>query len=437
MHIVRVKGREILDSRGNPTVEVDIHLDTGSRGRAAVPSGISTGKYEALELRDKDTKRYLGKGVKKAVSHINEEISSAICGHQLEQTDLDKLLIKLDGTATKSRLGANALLGVSIAAAKAEAANLGLPLYAHLRKLSNQNMSDRYQLPVPMMNILNGGAHANSNVDLQEFMVLPVGASSFGHALQIGSEIFHVLAELLQKAGHPTSVGDEGGFAPKLRSNHEALDLIVDAIRIAGFNIGKEVFLGLDVASSELFKNGKYYFKKSGEPARNAEEMIEMYKKWCQEYPLISIEDGISESDWDGWKLLTSTLGDKLQLVGDDVFATNPKILRKGIEDGVANALLVKFNQIGTLSETLEAVAIARKAGYASVISHRSGETDDTTIADLSVALNSGQIKAGSTSRSDRIAKYNQLLRIEEELGSQAYYAGNSAFKHLSKSVVI
>ena len=436
MHIVRVKGREILDSRGNPTVEVDIHLDTGARGRAAVPSGISTGKYEALELRDKDTKRYLGKGVRKAVAHINEEISSAVCGHQLEQQDLDTLLIQLDGTATKSRLGANALLGVSIAAAKAEAASLGLPLYAHFRKLTNDNMGDRYQLPVPLMNILNGGAHANSNVDLQEFMVLPVGADSFAHALRIGSEIFHVLAELLQKAGHPTSVGDEGGFAPKLRSNHEALDLIVDAIRIAGFKAGKEVFLGLDVASSELFENGKYCFKKSGEPDRSAEAMIEMYKKWCQEYPLISIEDGISESDWDGWKLLTSTLGDKLQLVGDDVFATNPKILRKGIEDGVANALLVKLNQIGTLSETLEAVAIARKAGYASIISHRSGETDDTTIADLSVALNSGQIKTGSTSRSDRIAKYNQLLRIEEELGSQARYAGSSAFKHLFKSVV-
>jgi len=436
MHIVRVKGREILDSRGNPTVEVDIHLDTGARGRAAVPSGISTGKYEALELRDKDTKRYLGKGVKKAVAHINEEITSAVCNRQLEQKDLDTLLIKLDGTTTKSRLGANALLGVSIAAAKAEAASLGLPLYAHFRKLNNDNMTDRYQLPVPMMNILNGGAHANSNVDLQEFMVLPVGATSFADALRIGSEIFHVLAELLQKAGHPTSVGDEGGFAPKLRSNHEALDLIVDAIRVAGFKAGKDVFLGLDVASSELFENGKYWFKKSGEPNRNAAGMIEMYEKWCQEYPLISIEDGISESDWDGWKLLTSTLGNQLQLVGDDVFATNPKILSKGIEDGVANALLVKLNQIGTLSETLEAVAIARKAGYASIISHRSGETDDTTIADLSVALNSGQIKTGSTSRSDRIAKYNQLLRIEEELGSQAYYAGSSAFKHLLKSAV-
>lgn len=436
MHIVRVKGREILDSRGNPTVEVDIHLDTGARGRAAVPSGISTGKYEALELRDKDTKRYLGKGVKKAVAHINEEITSAVCGRQLEQKDLDTLLIQLDGTTTKSRLGANALLGVSIAAAKAEAASLGLPLYAHFRKLNNDNMTDRYQLPVPMMNILNGGAHANSNVDLQEFMVLPVGATSFADALRIGSEIFHVLAELLQKAGHPTSVGDEGGFAPKLRSNHEALDLIVDAIRVAGFKAGKDVFLGLDVASSELFENGKYCFKKSGEPNRNAAGMIEMYEKWCQEYPLISIEDGISESDWDGWKLLTSTLGNQLQLVGDDVFATNPKILSKGIEDGVANALLVKLNQIGTLSETLEAVTIARKAGYASIISHRSGETDDTTIADLSVALNSGQIKTGSTSRSDRIAKYNQLLRIEEELGSQAYYAGSSAFKHLFKSAV-
>ena len=436
MHIVRVKGREILDSRGNPTVEVDIDLDTGSRGRAAVPSGISTGKHEALELRDKDSKRYLGKGVRKAVAHVNEEICSAICGRELKQKELDTLLIKLDGTPTKSRLGANALLGVSIAAAKAEAASLGLPLYAHLRKLNNDNTTDRYQLPVPMMNILNGGAHANSNVDLQEFMVLPVGVSSFSDALRVGSEIFHALAKLLKKAGHSTSVGDEGGFAPKLRSNHEALDLVVDAIRIAGFKAGKEVFLGLDVASSELFENGKYRFKKSGEPSRTTEEMIAMYKAWCQDYPLISIEDGLSESDWDGWKLLTSTLGDKLQLIGDDVFATNPKILRKGIENGVANALLVKLNQIGTLSETLEAVAIARKAGYTSVISHRSGETDDTTIADLSVALNSGQIKTGSTSRSDRVAKYNQLLRIEEELGSQAYYAGSSAFKHLSKSVV-
>ena len=436
MHIVRVKGREILDSRGNPTVEVDIDLDTGSRGRAAVPSGISTGKHEALELRDKDSKRYLGQGVRKAVAHVNEEICSAICGHELKQKELDTLLIKLDGTPTKSRLGANALLGVSIAAAKAEAASLGLPLYAHLRKLNNDNTTDRYQLPVPMMNILNGGAHADSNVDLQEFMVLPVGVSSFSDALRVGSEIFHALAKLLKKAGHSTSVGDEGGFAPKLRSNHEALDLVVDAIRIAGFKAGKEVFLGLDVASSELFENGKYHFKKSGEPSRTTEEMIAMYKAWSQDYPLISIEDGLSESDWEGWKLLTSTLGDKLQLIGDDVFATNPKILRKGIENGVANALLVKLNQIGTLSETLEAVAIARKAGYTSVISHRSGETDDTTIADLSVALNSGQIKTGSTSRSDRVAKYNQLLRIEEELGSQAYYAGSSAFKHLSKSVV-
>ena len=436
MHIVRVKGREILDSRGNPTVEVDIDLDTGSRGRAAVPSGISTGKHEALELRDKDSKRYLGKGVRKAVAHVNEEICSAICGRELKQKELDTLLIKLDGTPTKSRLGANALLGVSIAAAKAEAASLGLPLYAHLRKLNNDNTTDRYQLPVPMMNILNGGAHADSNVDLQEFMVLPVGVSSFSDALRVGSEIFHTLAKLLKKAGHSTSVGDEGGFAPKLRSNHEALDLVVDAIRIAGFKAGKEVFLGLDVASSELFENGKYHFKKSGEPSRTTEEMIAMYKAWSQDYPLISIEDGLSESDWEGWKLLTSTLGDKLQLIGDDVFATNPKILRKGIENGVANALLVKLNQIGTLSETLEAVAIARKAGYTSVISHRSGETDDTTIADLSVALNSGQIKTGSTSRSDRVAKYNQLLRIEEELGSQAYYAGSSAFKHLSKSVV-
>ena len=436
MHIASVKGREILDSRGNPTVEVDIYLNTGSHGRAAVPSGISTGKYEALELRDKDSKRYLGKGVKKAVAHINEEICSAICGRELEQKELDTLLVKLDGTPTKSRLGANSLLGVSIAAAKAEAASLSLPLYVHLRKLNNDNMADRYQLPVPMMNILNGGAHANSNVDLQEFMVLPVGVNSFADALRVGSEIFHALADLLKRAGHPTSVGDEGGFAPKLRSNYEALDLIVDAIRIAGFKAGKEVFLGIDVASSELFKNGEYCFKKSGEPSRTAEGMIEMYKAWYQEYPLISIEDGIAESDLTGWKLLTSTLGDKLQLVGDDVFATNPKILRKGIENGVANALLVKLNQIGTLSETLEAVAIARKAGYASIISHRSGETDDTTISDLAVALNSGQIKAGSTSRSDRIAKYNQLLRIEEELGSQACYAGNSAFRHLPKSVV-
>ncbi len=436
MHIASVKGREILDSRGNPTVEVDIYLSNGSHGRAAVPSGISTGKYEALELRDKDSKRYLGKGVKKAVAHVNEEICSAICGRELEQKELDTLLIKLDGTPTKSRLGANSLLGVSIAAAKAEAVSLGLPLYAYLRKLNNDNMTDRYRLPVPMMNILNGGAHANSNVDLQEFMVLPVGVNSFADALRVGSEIFHTLADLLKKAGHPTSVGDEGGFAPKLRSNYEALDLIIDAIRIAGFKAGKEVFLGLDIASSELFKNGEYCFEKSGEPSRTAEAMIEMYKTWCQDYPLISIEDGLSETDLDGWKLLTSTLGDKLQLVGDDVFATNPNILRKGIENGVANALLVKLNQIGTLSETLEAVAIAHKAGYASIISHRSGETDDTTISDLSVALNSGQIKTGSTSRSDRIAKYNQLLRIEEELGSQAYYAGSSAFRHLPKSAV-
>ena len=425
MHIVRVKGREILDSRGNPTVEVDIYLDTGARGRAAVPSGISTGKYEALELRDKDAKRYLGKGVKKAVAHINGEITSAVCGQELEQKDLDTLLIQLDGTATKSRLGANALLGVSIASAKAEAASLGLPLYAHFRKLNNDNMTDRYQLPVPMMNILNGGAHAYNAIDFQEFMIMPVAATTFADAVRMGAEIFHALKQRLSDAGLSTNVGDEGGFAPNLASTTEALDLVLKAIEAAGYRAGEDVVLALDVAASELYRDGKYELAGEGR-SLDAEEMIALYADLAGKYPIVSIEDGLAEDDWQGWAALTAALGERVRLVGDDLFVTNVARLSRGIEQGVANAILVKVNQIGTLSETLAAVDMAHRGGYAAVMSHRSGETEDVTIADLAVATNCGQIKTGSLARSDRTAKYNQLIRIEEALGPSAVYAGNS-----------
>ena len=434
MQITRVRGREILDSRGNPTVEADLWAGSAF-GRAAVPSGASTGKREALELRDADS-RYLGKGVRKAVAHINGEIAEALRGQTLDQRALDHRLKALDGTPAKSRLGANAVLGVSMAAAKASAAASGRPLYEHLAGLAGCVPPDgRYVLPVPMMNILNGGAHADSSVDLQEFMVMPVGSPTFAEALRAGAEIFHALRSILKKAGHSTGVGDEGGFAPNLRSNREALDVVVEAVGKAGLSVGRDVFLALDVASSELWDGGRYVFTKSGEPPRTAAEMVEMFSEWVREYPIASIEDGLAEGDWDGWKALTKALGDRVQLVGDDVFVTNPEILQQGIAEGVGNALLVKLNQIGTVSETLDAIALARGANYATVISHRSGETEDSTIADLAVGTSAGQIKTGSASRSDRVAKYNQLLRIEEELGSSARYAGRSAIRQLAATV--
>jgi enolase len=433
MTITRVHGREILDSRGNPTVEVDLDAG-GAFGRAAVPSGASTGEREALELRDGDKGRYLGKGVSTAVAHVNGEIAQAITGQALDQRALDEKLIALDGTPTKSRLGANALLGVSMAATRAAAAAAGVPLYAHLARLSGRVPADgKYLLPVPMMNILNGGAHADSSVDLQEFMVMPVGLPSFREALRAGAEIFHALRAILKKAGHSTGVGDEGGFAPNLKSNREALDVVMQAVTTAGFTPGDNVYLALDVASSELWKDGQYVFRKSGEATRTPDQMVEMYADWVRQYPIISIEDGVAEGDWDGWKALTRAIGDRVQLVGDDVFVTNPEILRRGITEGVGNALLVKLNQIGTVTETLDAIAIARDAGYATIISHRSGETEDSTIADLAVGTSAGQIKTGSASRSDRIAKYNQLLRIEEELGAAAVYAGRAAIRQLSQ----
>jgi len=432
VQITRVIGREILDSRGNPTVEADVWAGDAF-GRAAVPSGASTGAREALELRDADPKRYLGKGVRKAVDNVNTSIADALKGMELNQRTIDEALIKLDGTATKSRLGANAVLAVSMATARAAAVAHKLPLYAHLARISGRVAdNDGYVLPVPMMNILNGGAHADSSVDFQEFMVMPVRASSFAEGLRAGTEIFHALRGILKKAGHSTGVGDEGGFAPNLKSNREALDVVLEAIGKAGLRAGSDVYLALDVASSELWDNGKYVFKKSGESTRSSDQMVELYVDWVRQYPIISIEDGVAEGDWEGWKSLTRALGDRVQLVGDDVFVTNPEILRRGITDGVGNALLVKLNQIGTVSETLDAIDMAREAHYTTVISHRSGETEDSTIADLAVGTSAGQIKTGSASRSDRIAKYNQLLRIEEELGTAARYAGRSAIRQLA-----
>jgi enolase len=431
LQITRIRGREILDSRGNPTVEVDVWVGSAF-GRAAVPSGASTGEREALELRDGDKTRYLGKGVRNAVAFINGEIADGIRGKTLDQRALDQLLIELDGTPAKSRLGANALLGVSMAAARAAAAAAGQPLHQHFAELSGRVPRDgTYLLPVPMMNILNGGAHADSSIDLQEFMVMPLGLPTFAEALRAGTEIFHALRSILKKAGHSTGVGDEGGFAPNLKSNREALDVVLEAIGKTGLGAGQEVFLALDVAASELWDDGRYLFRKSGEAARTSEQMVEMYADWVRQYPIISIEDGLAEGDWAGWVALTQAIGGHVQLVGDDVFVTNPEILRKGIAQGAANALLVKLNQIGTVSETLEAIAIARDANYATIISHRSGETEDSTIADLAVGTSAGQIKTGSASRSDRVAKYNQLLRIEEELGSRARYAGRSAIRQL------
>ena len=440
MKITKVQAREILDSRGNPTVEADVTLDDGAFGRAAVPSGASTGEREALELRDGDKSRYNGKGVRKAVAHVNEEIAAAVLNRHFDQRGLDEAMVRLDGTPTKGRLGANALLGVSMAALRADAASRRLPLYVHVAELYG---SERFTLPVPMMNILNGGAHADSSVDFQEFMVMPVGAPSFAEALRIGAEIFHTLRGILKARGQSTGVGDEGGFAPNLRSNREALEVVLEAVGKTGMKAGTDIFIALDVASSELWVpsaspgaggGGRYVFKKSGEPERSSEQMIRMYEEWLQQYPIISIEDGLAEGDWDGWKALTETLGNRLQLVGDDVFVTNPEILKRGIAEGVGNALLVKLNQIGTVTETLDAVAMARDARYATIISHRSGETEDATIADLAVGTAAGQIKTGSASRTDRVCKYNQLLRIEEELGAQAVYAGRAAIAALDVS---
>lgn len=432
MKITRVHGREILDSRGNPTVEVEILLASGAWGRAAVPSGASTGEREALELRDGDKARYAGKGVRKAVTNINTEIATYLVGTDLDQRALDEGMIALDGTPTKSRLGANALLGVSMAFLRAEADAKGQPLYRHIGALYN---NERYTLPVPMMNILNGGAHADSSVDFQEFMVMPVGVSSFSEALRAGAEIFHALRGILKGRGQSTGVGDEGGFAPNLKSNREAVEVVLEAIGKTGMKAGQDVFIALDVASSELWAGGgKYVFKKSGEPDRTSEQMVQLYEDWLRQYPIVSIEDGLAEGDWSGWQLLTKTLGGRVQLVGDDVFVTNPEILTRGIADGVGNALLVKLNQIGTVTETLDAVAMARDAEYATIISHRSGETEDATIADLAVGTAAGQIKTGSASRTDRVCKYNQLLRIEEELGVNASFAGRSAIRALQQS---
>jgi enolase len=432
VRIQQVHGREILDSRGNPTVEVDVTLDSGATGRAAVPSGASTGIREALELRDGDMSRYAGKGVARAVGHVNGELRAAIAGREADQRAIDEQMIALDGTANKARLGANAILGVSMALARASALAAGVPLYAHLARLYGPRADPSPTLlPVPMMNILNGGAHADSSVDFQEFMVMPLGAASFAEAVRSGAEIFHALRGILKKKGYSTGVGDEGGFAPSLSSNQEALDVVLEAISQARYRAGTDVAIALDVASSELWneREKRYEFRKSRDKARSADEMVRLYEEWVRQYPIVSIEDGLAEGDWDGWKTMTSALGSRIQLVGDDIFVTNPEILRRGIEEHVANAILIKLNQIGTVTETLDAVAMARDAGYASVISHRSGETEDTTIADLAVGTSAGQIKTGSASRTDRIAKYNQLLRIEEELGPRARYAGRAAIK--------
>ncbi|HJU41289.1 MAG TPA: phosphopyruvate hydratase [Vicinamibacterales bacterium] len=431
-----VRARQILDSRGNPTVEVDVTLEGGAFGRAGVPSGASTGEREALELRDGDKSRYLGKGVGNAVANVNGAIAQAVKGKEFTQRTLDEAMIALDGTPTKSRLGANAILGVSMAAMKADAAAQQKPLYAHIQSLAHGGdpppKGGGYMLPVPMMNILNGGAHADSNVDFQEFMVMPLGFATFSEGLRAGAEIFHALRSILKGRKLSTGVGDEGGFAPSLKSNREALDVVMEAIAKAGYRAGDNVFIALDVAASEFWAgSGRYEFHKSGEPARDSQGMVDLYVDWCRHYPIISIEDGCAEQDWEGWKMLTQALGQKVQLVGDDVFVTNPAILKRGIEEKIGNALLVKVNQIGTISETLDAMAMAMQAGYRCVSSHRSGETEDSTIADLAVGTAAGQIKTGSASRSDRVAKYNQLLRIEEALGGGAKYAGRSAIKQL------
>jgi enolase len=422
--IKAIQGREILDSRGNPTVEVDVFLESGVMGRAAVPSGASTGTHEAVELRDGDPTRYLGKGVEQAVANVNEQIAGELFGLDvLEQREIDQTMRDLDGSPNKGALGANAILGVSLACAKAAANYLDLPLYRYI------GGTNAYTLPVPMMNILNGGQHADNNVDVQEFMVVPAGAPTFREALRMGAEVFHALKKVLKDMHLNTAVGDEGGFAPNLQSNVEAIEVILKAVTAAGYEAGKDIWLALDPASSEFYKDGKYVLGAESVPEKSGEEMVEFYADWVAKYPILSIEDGLAEEDWAHWKKLTARLGGTTQLVGDDLFVTNTEYLSRGIREGVANSILIKVNQIGSLSETLDTCQMAHRAGYTTVISHRSGETEDSTIADIAVAINAGQIKTGSASRSDRISKYNQLLRIEEELGSQAHYAGTGAFR--------
>ena len=424
--IVDIYAREILDSRGNPTVEVEVYLESGVMGRAAVPSGASTGEREALELRDGDKSRYLGKGVLKAVTHVNEVITDALLGWEAsDQSGIDRKLLDMDGTDFKSNLGANALLGVSLAVAKAAAEEAGLPLYQYL------GGTNAKELPLPMMNIINGGEHADNNVDIQEFMIMPSGAESFKEALRMGAEIFHALKKVLKDKGYNTAVGDEGGFAPDLKSNEEALEVIMEAIKAAGYKPGVDILLALDVAASELYKDGTYTLENEKQKEKSAADMVEFYVDLVERYPIISIEDGMAENDWDGWKLLTDRLGDRIQIVGDDLFVTNTKILKEGIDKGIANSILIKVNQIGTLTETLEAIEMAKRAGYTAVVSHRSGETEDTFIADLAVATNAGQIKTGSLCRTDRICKYNQLLRIEDELEDVAVFAGADVFYNI------
>ena len=423
--IVDIVGREIPDSRGNPTVECDVLLESGVMGRAAVPSGASTGSREAIELRDGDKSRYLGKGLLKAVEHINTEISEAVLGLDAsEQAFLDKTLIDLDGTENKSRLGANAMLAVSMAVARAAAEESGLPLYRYFGGMNGN------QLPVPMMNVINGGAHANNNLDLQEFMIIPVGAPSFREAVRYGAEVFHALKKIIDDKGMSTAVGDEGGFTPSVASHEAAIQMILEAIDKAGYTAGEQIAIGLDCAASEFYKDGKYHLEGEG-LTLSAEEWTNILATWVDKYPIVSIEDGMAEGDWDGWKILTDRLGKQVQIVGDDLFVTNTRILKEGIDKGIANSILIKINQIGTLSETFSAIEMAKRAGYTAVISHRSGETEDSTIADIAVGLNAGQIKTGSMSRSDRMAKYNQLLRIEEDLGDVAVYPGRAAFYNL------
>jgi enolase len=424
-NIGAIIGREVLDSRGNPTVEAQVQLASGAIGRAIVPSGASTGEHEAVELRDGDSARFLGKGVLKAVENVNGEIADALANlDAADQRALDQKMIELDGTENKSRLGANAILAVSMAAARAAAAEYGLPLYRYLGGAGANT------LPTPMMNILNGGAHADNNVDFQEFMVMPVGAPSFSEALRWGVEVFHTLKGVLKKRGYNTAVGDEGGFAPSVKSNVEAIEVVLEAIQQAGYKPGEEIAIALDPAASELYQDGKYIFKKSDKSAKSSDDMVKFWAKWVKDYPIVSLEDGLSEGDWDGWQNLTKELGGRIQLVGDDIFVTNITFLQEGIDKGVANSILIKVNQIGTVSETLDAIDLARRNGYTSVISHRSGETEDTFIADLAVATGAGQIKTGSASRTDRIAKYNQLLRIEEELGDGARFLGLKALNY-------
>ena len=424
--IIDVYAREVIDSRGNPTVEVEVTTESGAFGRAMVPSGASTGEREALELRDGDKTRFLGKGVTKAVSNVNDIIADAVLGMDVtDQNAIDKVMLELDGTDFKSKLGANAILGVSMACARAAADYYDMPLYKYFGGFNGKT------LPVPMMNVLNGGSHADSTVDFQEFMIMPVGAKSIKEALRMGAETFHNLRKVLKSKGYNTNVGDEGGFAPScVEGNEEPLKLIVEAIELAGYVPGKDICIAMDVAASEFYntETKQYELEKSGQGIKTTDEMIEMYAEWCEKYPIVSIEDGLGERDWDGWKKLTDTLGDKIQLVGDDLFVTNPRILKEGIEKGIANSILIKVNQIGSLTETFDAIEMAKKAGYTCVVSHRSGETEDTTIADIAVGLNAGQIKTGSMSRTDRIAKYNQLLRIEDELGAIAEYQGMDCF---------